>query len=124
MDATAEGTGAASFTSGTITIGTGAGRVTATASAIVMATQSASDATPRISCIRQVATVFRALSVRGRHNKSRRLQGDAVNVITRLYEIVHLLVWVSFRVILETFNLTTAAIITISVITSKLSCYR
>ncbi|KAI0216193.1 hypothetical protein LSAT2_031768 [Lamellibrachia satsuma] len=62
--------------------------------ATVMATESVSDATPRNGCIRQVARVFRASSVRGCHNKSRRLQGDAVNVITRLYEIVQLLVWV------------------------------
>ena len=66
VGATAEGTWAASFTSGTITICTGVGRVTATAGAIVMATQRSSDATPRSSCIRQVARVFRTLSVRGR----------------------------------------------------------
>ena len=68
--------------------------------------------------------MFRASSARVRHNESRRLQGYAVNFITRLYVIVHLIVWLTFRAILETFDLTTAAIINVSVITSKLSCSR
>ena len=71
LDAEATATEVAQFTSGTITIGTGVERATAQAVATAMATQSASDAMPRNGWILQVTRVFRASSVRGRHNENR-----------------------------------------------------
>ena len=78
MDVTARGAQAVPLKSGAMVNGVGVRyRVTKAASASAGTTTgtSASNAGPSDCCARKVAKVFRAFSVTGRHNASRRLQG-------------------------------------------------